>query len=309
MRPPLAPLLALIPAVVGGFAGLAIQRELLPGSIFVARLQVGTDAMFPLVGLVASGLIAFGRLLVRWHRAALRRVATEERRTEAEAHRRFLRRLNHELKNPLTAIRAGLANLDDGRIPDGAARASLGNVRRQADRLSRLANDLRKLADLDAGALERAPVDLAEIVEEAVELARSAPGWDGRTIALHLQKLPWPLSPIQADRDLLLLAIYNLLDNALKFSDSDAAIELRAGEDGTRAIVEVVDTGRGIASEDLPHVAEELYRGEGTQGIDGSGLGLALVQRVATLHGGELTIRSRPGQGTVAALRLPIGQP
>ena len=101
--------------------------------------------------------------------------------------------------------------------------------------------------------------------------------------------------------------MYNLLDNALKFSPPDAAVEVRAREDGTGTTIEVADTGPGIAEEDLPHVREELFRGQGAQGVEGSGLGLALVERVAALHGGELLIRSRAGQGTVAALHLPPG--
>jgi two-component system OmpR family sensor kinase len=113
---------------------------------------------------------------------------------------------------------------------------------------------------------------------------------------------------VRGDRDLLLLALYNALDNALKFSPAEAAIEVRAREDGESAIVEVADTGGGIAADDLAHVTEELYRGGNAQGIEGSGLGLALIERIVALHRGELAVRSRAGEGTVLALRLPIAE-
>jgi two-component system OmpR family sensor kinase len=111
---------------------------------------------------------------------------------------------------------------------------------------------------------------------------------------------------VRGDRDLLLLALYNTLDNALKFSRPDAAVEVRALEDGTRVTIDVADTGCGIAGEDLPHVTEELYRGRDAERTEGSGLGLALVERIVTLHGGEMAVRSRQGEGTVVTLCLPL---
>jgi two-component system OmpR family sensor kinase len=149
-------------------------------------------------------------------------------------------------------------------------------------------------------------VDLTEIVEEAVELVRATPGREERAVTVQVQQVPWRPSPVRGDRDLLLLALYNTLDNALKFSQPDAAVEVRALEDGTQAIIEVADTGCGIGGDDLPHVTEELYRGRDAGRTEGSGLGLALVERVVALHGGEMTIRSREGEGTVVRLRLPL---
>ena len=84
------------------------------------------------------------------------------------------------------------------------------------------------------------------------------------------------------------------------------AIEVRAFEDGRRVVVEVADTGPGIPEGNLPHVFEELYRGENARGVEGSGLGLALVRAVAQHHGGNVTVRSREGEGTAVTLRLPL---
>jgi two-component system OmpR family sensor kinase len=84
-------------------------------------------------------------------------------------------------------------------------------------------------------------------------------------------------------------------------------IELRAAEDDRAVVIEIADTGPGIPEGEIPLVWDELYRGEGTRGIPGSGLGLSLVRAIVARHGGQATIRSRPGQGTLLALRLPTG--
>ena len=306
MRRWLLPSVLLLPGIVGMLFGATFEAKLFPASIFVFRLQASTGTLAVVLGSMWLILTVLALWVNGRWKVSIERARTEERLAQAEAHRRFVRRLNHELKNPLTAVRAGLANLDDGGVHEVSAHASLHNVRQQVERLGRLASDLRKLADLETGEIERAPVDLAEIIEEAVEMARSVPERAERIVTVNVQRLPWPLSPVPGDRDLLLLAVYNLLDNALKFSDSSAEVEVRASEDGTRATIEVADIGRGIPEEDLPHVTEELYRGQGAQGIEGSGLGLALVERIAGLHGGELAIRSREGQGTVAMLQLSL---
>jgi two-component system OmpR family sensor kinase len=95
------------------------------------------------------------------------------------------------------------------------------------------------------------------------------------------------------------------LDNALKFTRLHYSIEVRASDDGTAVVVEVADTGLGIPEDELPHIFEELYRGREALGIEGSGLGLALVKAVVERHGGDISIRSRVGQGSVFTLRLP----
>jgi two-component system OmpR family sensor kinase len=124
---------------------------------------------------------------------------------------------------------------------------------------------------------------------------------------LSIPQAPWPLPKVRGDPDLLLLAVHNLLENALKFSRPGDTLELRAFEDGPEVVIEVADTGPGIPEEEQPHVWEELYRGEAGRGVPGSGLGLALVRAIAERHNGRVGLRSRLGQGTVFTLRLPIG--
>jgi len=231
----------------------------------------------------------------------------------AEERRRFLQRLDHELKNPLTAIRAGLANLANGlstatlrQAQDTAQHEALASVEAQVLRLSRLPSDLRQLAELEARPLERVPVDIAELLQEAVTLAQEQPEAEARRLTLTLPQAPWPVPDVLGDWDLLFLAIYNLLDNALKFTRPGDTVEVRAFEGGTFVAIEVADTGPGIPQEELPRVWEELYRGQGAQGVPGSGLGLALVRAIVERHGGQVTMRSRAGQGTVVTMRLPV---
>ena len=110
------------------------------------------------------------------------------------------------------------------------------------------------------------------------------------------------------DRDLIFLALDNLIDNSLKFCSPGATIEIRTFEDGPFIAVEVADTGPGIHPDDLPHLGEELFRGRTTREVDGTGLGLALVQSIIERHSGTLKIRSRLGQGTAVTVRLPVAR-
>jgi signal transduction histidine kinase len=164
---------------------------------------------------------------------------------------------------------------------------------------------LRKLADLETQPVEQEPIDVGELLGEVMGLAQEKRKSATCPINLHLPHVPWPLPPVAGDHDLLFLALHNLLDNACKFCGLDDTIEIRAFEDGPSVTVEVADTGPGVSQDELPHLGEELYRGSAARSTEGSGLGLALVQAIVRRHGGTVTIRSRLGQGTLVALRLP----
>jgi two-component system, OmpR family, sensor kinase len=298
-------LLPLLPVVLGLLAAAVLNSGRVANPVVVLRAEV--SALLSLLGILLGLAVAGGLLLQEWrrpHHRALDRLQAQS----LEDRRRFLRRLDHELKNPLTAIRAGLANLaaagDDGFSE--SSRRILTSVEAQTLRLSRLTADLRKLSDLESVRLERAAVDLAQLLQEALELAQEKPQARERRLSLTIPQAPWPLPAISGDWDLLFLAVYNLLDNTLKFTRPGDTIEVRAFEDGSHVAVEVADTGPGIPESEAPHVWEELYRAEGARGVPGSGLGLALVRAIVERHGGQVTLRSRAGQGTVVVLRLPV---
>jgi signal transduction histidine kinase len=299
------PLLAsLAPLGLGLLAALLCQAGLFPDPVLVLRLRADVGTLLLLAGALLT-LLALPAAAVGMHSARRRaRDLDAARAACADDRRRFLRRLDHELKNPLTALRAGLANLSA--LPAGAQLdAARASVEAQVARLTRLVADLRKLAELERRPLERTPVDVGQLLAEAVELAQETPD-RAVTLTLTLPQAPWPLPPVPGDRDLLFLACHNLLDNACKFTRPGDAIEVRAFEDRRRVVIEVADTGPGIPEEDLAHVFEELYRGENARGVEGSGLGLALVRAVAGHHGGSVAVRSREGEGTAVTLRLPL---
>ncbi len=260
---------------------------------------------------LCTGVVVLAAVVLIWRfkHTSEKQLQIEATRIQAQAsdeRRRFLRRLDHELKNPLTAIHAGLANLADSASPENRLEA-LNSVKAQTVRISHLTADLRKLAQLEIGELEREPVDLNEILEEVFMVAEEDPRAADRRLNLSIPKAPWPLPKINGDRDLLFLATFNLLDNAIKYTRPGDTIELRAFESGPMVTIEIADTGPGITVEDLPYVWDELYRGHTTRSVEGSGLGLTLVRAIIERHGGQTTIRSRAGQGTVVAVRVPIG--
>ncbi len=295
-------LAALVPALVGILLALYFYLvfDLKHDHIVYLRGDLGSVTL--MIGIILSILALGVAGAVEQVRQSRQRAAAEA----AEERRRFLRRLDHELKNPLTAIRAGLANLSES--PSGEVRReALDSVEAQALRLSRLSADLRKLAELEVRLVERAPVDMPSLLREAFSMAQEQPGADERRLSLSIPQAPWPLPNVTGDTDLLLLAVHNLLVNAIKFSRPGDTIELRAFEDGSNVVIEVADTGPGIPEEEQPHVWEELYRGEAGRGVPGSGLGLALVRAIAERHNGKVGLRSRLGQGTVFTLRLPVG--
>jgi len=296
-------ILALIPFALGLAVSLLLQATADP--LPIIRLRADLGIWLALLGGLVSLLALTGVVVWAVGGRRLDRALTQARQAQAEAHRRFLRRLDHELKNPLTAIRVGLANLR-GTPPGERWDETVVGVEGQVSRLSKLTSDLRKLADLETRPLERAPVDLNELLSDVVALVRERLEGEEREIALTLPQAPWPLPRVLGDRDLLFLALYNLLDNALKFTRPGDTIEVRAIEDGRMIRVEVADTGLGIPEDELPHVFEELYRGQGARGTEGSGLGLALVTAIVERHGGTVTVRSRGGEGTVFTLHLVV---
>jgi two-component system OmpR family sensor kinase len=253
------------------------------------------------VAVIVAALIAAGLAT----RAAVERANAQAREQARAERRRLLLRLDHELKNPLTAARVGLANLISLQLPDHAAESARG-VEEQVLRMSQLVANLRKLAELDERPAERVPVPVAELLAEVETDLRDTPAGRGRHLAVTVSRAPWPLPPVRGDRDLLYLAFHNLATNALKFSDPADTVEIRAFENREHVVVEVADTGRGIPTAEQADVWEELARAGNSRDVDGSGLGLALVRSIVAVHGGHSSLTSREGAGTLVRLELPV---
>ena len=289
----------------------------LSGLLLATWLQWGETAnltinvSFPLSAAIFIGGLVITIIMMVWiglaayfNRRKMAALRHQQKHAE-EDRRRFMQRLDHELKNPLTALRAGIANLSSA-DNEATRQVALGTLSGQTARLSQLTADLRKLADFGTRPLERSPIDMHDLLTEVVTLVQKNPDADQRQWNLILPQAPWPLPDILGDRDLLFLAIYNLTDNALKYTRPGDTIEIRARQDTGYLVVEVADTGIGIPAAALPHVWEELYRGENSRRVAGSGLGLALVKGIVERHAGQVTLASRIEQGTNVTIQLPI---
>jgi two-component system, OmpR family, sensor kinase len=309
-----------LPRALGPVLGPVLAGAVLGGALQLAEPQARLyAAASPGLLAAAAGLIvALAIAAARWLRRRMAAVARADAVLQDAAARfaadriRFLTRLDHELKNPLTAIRAGLANIEQAGLAaagdgaDAAAGAALASVSAQADRITRLLSDLRKLAELETLPVEATPVDVSGLLQEVAEAADELPGAGERIIRVSVPEAPWPLPLVSGDRDLLFVAVQNLAANAVKFSAPGDTVEIRASEDGDAVLVEVADTGAGIPADEIDEVWQELARGRAARSLPGTGIGLALVKVITARHGGRVAIRSREGRGTVVSLWLPV---
>ena len=225
-----------------------------------------------------------------------------------EGQKSFLSHASHELRTPLTTLIGTLetALAYDATLP--AARQSLADGLAAARHLSALTNGLLSLARAEGTGAAFAPVRLDECLHQALAFARAK--YPGRAWHLAFGPLPPDLEAdlflLSGNAELLTTALFNLLDNAGKYSGGPVRTEL-AYADATTLRVRVADAGPGLSAEELGHIYEPLYRATGAAGSPGYGLGLPLTQRVVQRHGGRLDIASAPGQGTTATVWLPAG--
>lgn len=311
--------LGIATALPVGLCAVAAGGMLLAGDQRALALEIALPGAVLLGGALVSAVPATA-LVVRRLRArrtahdataqqqALDATAAAAAHHEREKHQQFLARLDHELKNPLTAIRATAVAAQVGNAgPSAPARPLVDDAWRtvdaQAQKLSTLVRDLRKLADLESRPLDREPVDLESLVAEAITaVEQQHPQTRGR-ITFAVTRVPWPVPLLNADVDLLSLAVDNVLGNAAKYSDA-GPIEVRLREDNGGAVLEVADSGRGVPAADLPTVFDDLARAQNARDISGSGIGLTLVATVVRRHGGDVSIRSVEGAGTMVTIRL-----
>ncbi len=222
---------------------------------------------------------------------------------------RLLGRIDHELKNPVMATNLALDRLRAARPGSDEASEALAVIGTQSERFAALLQSLRKIVDVEHRRLDLESLDLAEILTTIQAEAASTNAGAARSWTLALPQAPWPLPLITGDHDLLYLAVHNVVDNAIKYTRPGDRIEIRAAETAGGVTVEVADTGAGIPADEVDGVWDELSRASTARGVAGQGLGLALVRSVVQRHGGRVELRSRVGQGTSAALWLPIGGP
>jgi two-component system, OmpR family, sensor kinase len=142
------------------------------------------------------------------------------------------------------------------------------------------------------------------LLDEVAGAVGEIPAARERIVRVSVPRAPWPLPLVKGDRDLLFIAVQNLVANAIKFSGPGDTVEVRASEDGDGLLLEVADTGTGIPADEIGQVWQELARGRAARSLPGTGIGLALVRVIVARHGGHVTIRSR--SGTLVTIRLPV---
>jgi two-component system phosphate regulon sensor histidine kinase PhoR len=220
----------------------------------------------------------------------------------------FVANVSHELRTPLTAIK-GFAEtlLSSGFADRERALHFVSIIDRQAERLSRLIDDLLILSDLELGKMpvRRRPVALEPIVREVADLLAEPARRGGLTLAIDVA----PELQVEGDPDRLTQVVSNLLDNAIKYTPDGGRVRISAGAVDAGAAVElaVEDTGAGIPAEDLPRLAERFYRVDKARirELGGTGLGLSIVKHIVQAHGGALRFESRLGVGTTVTVSLP----
>ena len=231
---------------------------------------------------------------------------TEARRAETMG-KDLVANASHELKTPLAVISSTADTLLGNAGPmDGRQREFLEIIARQSLRLQGLVEETLQLSQLDGGErLEFEAVTVQELIPLAAERLLPFAQQRGQQIEVDV---PDGLPPVTGAPSLLVQAVRNLVDNALRYGPSGTRVRVTARRVADAIEVAVSDTGPGIPSAEQAHIFDRFVRGRQAQarGIEGTGLGLAIVARVAALHGGSIDIRSRPGEGSCFTLRVPL---
>ena len=223
----------------------------------------------------------------------------------------FVSSASHEMKTPLSSIRAYVELLADGEAEDEQTREEFVNViQTQAERLQRLIENLLNLARIEAGvvAVNKEPRSLNALLQEAAEVVQ--PAAEAKNIALITEFSPLYLG-VLADRDTLLQAAINLLSNAIKYTPCGGTVTFRSRLSGDEVVFEVADTGVGLSPEDCEKVFERFYRVKKDQQMaPGTGLGLPLVKHIVEdIHAGRIEVASELGKGSTFGVVLPgLGQ-
>jgi two-component system OmpR family sensor kinase len=220
-----------------------------------------------------------------------------------ETLRQFLADVSHQLRTPLTTIRANieLAQRDD--LPPADRAEVLRDAREESDRMARLVKDLLSLARAEAGVrLELEPVELDALLVDTVRIQRQS------AQHVHMSVVSDEPALVEGDPDRLRELLGILLDNAARYTPDGGSVTAALRLDGHEAVVTVSDTGIGIEEEEQDRLFERLHRGSEARRLrpSGTGLGLAIARWIVDSHGGSIELHPRPGGGTTAMVKLPL---
>lgn len=232
---------------------------------------------------------------------------TQLRAAESARHS-FVAQAAHELRTPLTNIRLNVETALDEGVSDTQLRGRCLNViNQEAYRLERIVAEMLSVAEIEAGSfkLVHDDVRLDALLADLERDYQAQAVEKGLTLVFDL---PPKLPVLQGDRDKIMLAVQNLLGNALKYTPSGGRITVKVRVASNRLQIDVADTGFGIAPDDAQHLFEKFYRARDRRvaRITGTGLGLALAREVVRLHGGDITFESELNQGSTFTIHLPV---
>jgi len=294
----LAPLQALRSANLADQARVDRSAEHASRRAFVFAIIAGAVAIV--------GGVAFGWYAIRLIRGITSR--NEQLRRLDQLKDDFVAAVSHELRTPLTSIQ-GYVDLvlegDDGNLTD-EQRQFLAVVRRNTNRLHRVAGDLLFVAQVEAGtiSLQRERADLNEIVREGVEAARPAAAGKQLELAFACAST----ADVDVDRARIAQVVDNLISNAVKFTPTGGHVTARTQVHGNSVILEITDDGMGMSEEEMEQLFERFFRTAAAteQAIQGTGLGLAISKAIVDAHGGVIAVTSETGKGTTFAVELPL---
>lgn len=241
---------------------------------------------------------AAGSILLSRH---ARRLNQEKRQVRFQ----FIRVLAHELQSPIAAVEGYLRLISDGSVSDPeSARHMIDRCLVRTEQMRKLVGDLLDLTRIESGIKKRemTAVDLREAVAAAVETIRPSAGERGISVSVHADAP----APMRADREELDMIINNLLSNAVKYNRDGGRVDIYASVAGGVATIRVSDTGIGMTPEETQKIFQDFsrIRNEKTRNIFGSGLGLSTVRKLAQMYGGDATVESRAGEGSVFTVTL-----
>ncbi len=222
----------------------------------------------------------------------------------------FLAVLSHELRSPLNPILGWAKLLRGGKLDPARAAEALATIERNAKLQSQLIDDLLDISRIMQGklTLNATPVSLAFVISSAIETVRLAAEAKGMDIEVYLEP---NIGQVYGDAGRLQQVVWNLLSNAVKFTPLKGKVDVRLTQVNHQARLQVIDTGKGIRSEFLPHVFEHFRQEDGatTRKFGGLGLGLAIARQIVELHGGRIWVESLgEGQGATFTVELPFLQ-
>jgi two-component system sensor histidine kinase KdpD len=218
----------------------------------------------------------------------------------------LLNAISHDLRTPLVSVIGTLSSLqEEGISLDDAAKKNLIQVaREEADHLNHLITNLLDESRIEAGAikLSRQPSEVQDLVGAAIEQL------GGRISARSVKiDIPAEIPFVSVDFGLITQALYNILDNALKYSPADSPIEIKARQHDREVYIEITDHGVGIPEEDLANIFDKFYRIKRPDNVAGTGLGLSISKGIVEGHGGSITAEKASDGGTIIRVKLPIG--